>query len=272
MDEQSLAGRIERELAQQAGLDGVAVEVAGDVITLSGRIDSDEARQAAHDIVKGLAPEVRIDDNLEVEVMLPLDVRGFDLDEPGSAALPPNMMDVVLPSGEHDLAPPEPGTGGDLPESLDEVTPQSDVEPDFTEQPLMTSPVDMLGEASTEIEAPEESENVYFAPTDPVITIDDRNEAQVLGGFSPTAMDEITVEPSALDDQPGDEALADAIRGALRQDAATTDLQIHVSVRRGVARLRGTVPSLDDAENAEAVAGQVPGVEEVIEELDAEGL
>ena len=72
--------------------------------------------------------------------------------------------------------------------------------------------------------------------------------------------------------RPGDEAIADAIRRELREDALTTDLTIRVTVRDGVAHLRGSVPSLDDAESAEEVAGRVPGVREVIEELDVAGL
>ena len=66
---------------------------------------------------------------------------------------------------------------------------------------------------------------------------------------------------------PGDEAIADAIRRELREDSSTTALEITVDVFRGVARLRGKVADLADAENAEAVASMVPGVREVREEL-----
>ena len=41
---------------------------------------------------------------------------------------------------------------------------------------------------------------------------------------------------------------------------------------RGIARLRGLVQDLDDAENAEEVAARVPGVIEVREELDVESM
>jgi osmotically-inducible protein OsmY len=53
----------------------------------------------------------------------------------------------------------------------------------------------------------------------------------------------------------------------LREDALTTDLDIVVSVRNRVVFLTGEVPSLDDAENAEDVAGRVAGVREVREDL-----
>lgn len=51
----------------------------------------------------------------------------------------------------------------------------------------------------------------------------------------------------------------------LREDAATTDLRVDVLVWDGVVRLRGTVPTLEDADNAEAVAARVPGVREELE-------
>jgi hypothetical protein len=44
-------------------------------------------------------------------------------------------------------------------------------------------------------------------------------------------MDALEVEPSAQDPMPGDEALADAIRRELREDAATAWLVIAVDVR-----------------------------------------
>ena len=116
-----------------------------------------------------------------------------------------------------------------------------------------------------------EDEQESFPPTDPVITIDAHGRPEVLGGFAETSMTSLEVEPSAEDNLPGDEALADAIRRELREDAATTDLQIHVVVRRGVVHLRGRVPTLQDAENAEEVAARLPEVREVAEELEVAG-
>ncbi len=43
-------------------------------------------------------------------------------------------------------------------------------------------------------------------------------------------------------------------------------------VRNGVVHLRGRVADLDDADNAEAVASRVPGIREVVEELDVTDL
>jgi osmotically-inducible protein OsmY len=48
----------------------------------------------------------------------------------------------------------------------------------------------------------------------------------------------------------------------------TADLSVSVEVESGVVHLRGTVSSIDDGENAEAVASAVPGVTEVVDETD----
>jgi osmotically-inducible protein OsmY len=58
----------------------------------------------------------------------------------------------------------------------------------------------------------------------------------------------------------------------LAEDSATADLNVLVFVRRGVVHLRGQVSDLDDADNAESVAARVPGVVEVVEELEVAGL
>ena len=84
-------------------------------------------------------------------------------------------------------------------------------------------------------------------------------------------MDDVSVERSS-DGRLGDEAIRDAILRELREDAATTDLNLEVDVEEGLVTLRGTVQSLDDVESAEEVAARVPGVIEVNEELDVEDL
>lgn len=111
----------------------------------------------------------------------------------------------------------------------------------------------------------------YFPPTDPVLTTDRHGEPQVLGGFSSGSMDDVHVARSA-DHQLGDEAIADAIRRELAQDATTMDLRINVEVRDGVATLSGPVDGMEDGENAEEVASRVPGVKEVRDLTSAEGI
>ena len=236
--QQSLQRRIERELEERAGINAI-VEVREGEVSLSGLVDTEEARQAAADIVAELAPGLRLSDDLDVQTTLPTEVSDFY-------------------SGD---AP-----GADTPASLEEMAQREvEIDPDFTDQPLDTSGIDadVAGASAKE----DEEGDVFFAPTDPVLTTDARGEVQVLGGFSPTSDSDVSVERSALDGTYGDEAIADAVRRELLEDAATTDLRVEVEVRNGVVRLRGTVQDVVDAENAEEVASRVPGVDEVVEEL-----
>lgn len=135
------------------------------------------------------------------------------------------------------------------------------LEGDFTVQQLNTDAITAVEDAEP-----------YSPPTDPVIDVDDRAQVHVLGGFSPSATDGMDAPPSAEDGRPGDAALEDAVRDELRRDAATTDMVVGVRVREGVAYLSGSAASLDDAENAEAVAARVPGVIEVVEEFTVQGM
>jgi hypothetical protein len=147
-----------------------------------------------------------------------------------------------------------------------------EVDPDFTDRPGLDNPNEAAGADSSGPDDSAESGDVYTAPVDPVITADAHGQTRVLGGFEIDSMDDMPVERSAMDSRPGDEALADAVRRELSEDSATTDLEIVVAVRNGVAHLRGQVADLDDADNAEAVAARVPGVREVVEELEVAGL
>jgi hypothetical protein len=144
----------------------------------------------------------------------------------------------------------------------------ADVEPSLIDQDLVTDPLAASGSPDDLEDPVAEGEEVYVPPMDPVITTDRPGDVDVLGGFSPSASEEVAPRRSASDGQIGDEALADAVRLALREDAATTDLRIDVSVEQGIVRLRGTVPGLEDVDNAESVAGRVPGVVDVDEGLD----
>jgi osmotically-inducible protein OsmY len=243
VNQETLTARIERELEAQAGINAV-VEESGRTIVLSGKVDSAEARQAAEDIVATIAPDRPIDNGLEIEQVVPQGVSRFYAGGEASA---------------------------DVPESVAEIHAESsDVDPDFSDERLSSSGLEMAGVSRTE-----ESDNVFFPPTDPVIAPDRQGNVHVAGGFSPTAetrTGDIQVAPSASDNQLGDEAIEEAIRRQLRDDAATTALSISIQVvvREGAAHLRGQVPDMEDAANAEEVASRVPGVREVIEELEVQ--
>lgn len=230
----SLARRIQEQLAE-AGLQ-VSVEPADGALLLSGIVASEESRQAAADIVSQAVAGARIDNQLEVESILPTDIDDFAGDEPTA-----EMADDRIEIAEQ-------------------------IEPDFTDQAGMSDPVQASGANSSNAEDLAETGEVYTPPTDPVVSTNLHGDARVLNGFD--AGEDLEVEPSAMDNRPGDEALADAVRRQLAEDSATTDLNIVVAVRNGVAHLRGRVSDMDDADNAEAVAARVPGIRDVVEELE----
>jgi osmotically-inducible protein OsmY len=236
--QRAITARLERELAE-AGLQ-VTVEDSEGALVLTGIVDTAEARDAASDIVGRVAPDRNIDNQLDVQTVLPTDIDDFAGDEP-TAEVVDRVSDIGADGGE--------------------------MEPDFTDQRILRDPTQAAGPSSSDPEdAVESGDRVYSPPNDPVVGTDARGRAQVLGGFGTES--DVPVERSAMDDRIGDEALADAIRRELREDAATADLSIVVAVRQGVAHLRGRVSDMQDAENAESVAGRVPGVREVVEELE----
>jgi osmotically-inducible protein OsmY len=240
----ALTRRIEQQLAD-AGLQ-VIVERSDGALVLSGIVDSEESRQAALDIVTQAAPpDTRIDDQIDIQAILPTGIDDFASDDP-TAELTDSADEILADGGE--------------------------LEPDFMDQPGFSNPIQAAGAESSDDEDMAESGEIYTPPIDPVVTTDAHGAAQVLGGFGLDAEDDLTVERSAEDRSPGDEALAEAIRRELAEDSATTDLNIVVAVRNGVAHLRGQVADLDDADNAESVAARVPGVRDVVEELDVAGL
>jgi osmotically-inducible protein OsmY len=234
----ALRARIEDELSK-AGLQ-VTVESSDGALVLNGVVDTEEARQAADDIAGLLAPDARIDNQLEVETILPTNLDDFVGEQP-TAELSETAADIEAGGGE--------------------------LEPDFTDQASICDADQASGASSSDPEDLASSgDAVYAPPIDPVVTTDAHGSAHVLGGFG--SGEEVEVESSASDRRPGDEALADAVRRELAEDAATAELTIFVAVRNGVAHLRGQVADLDDADNAESVAARVPGIREVVEELD----
>ena len=145
---------------------------------------------------------------------------------------------------------------------VDNVIEGVDLFPDFTADVSADDTMEAVSEAEP-----------YFPPTDPVVKPDRSTDGiEMLGGFAQTA-DDIDASTANLPGKPrGDDELREAVLAALHADAATTDLTLDVAVQDGTVILRGTVPSLDDADLAESVAARVPGVEDVQDELDIQGL
>ena len=77
--------------------------------------------------------------------------------------------------------------------------------------------------------------------------------------------------PHPMSGGKADEALAERVRQELGQDPSTSPLQLEVAVSDGIATLRGTVGDLQDLDDVLAVAGRVPGIEDVVDDLDIEG-
>ena len=126
-----------------------------------------------------------------------------------------------------------------------------------------------LDETQDDPGASAENAEPYFPPTDPVVRETD-GPPRIEGGFADTSMDGVARAPRTHVGGPADEALADDVRRALRRDAATADLELEVAVADGVATLRGRVSDLTDTDSALAVAGRVPGIADVVDEIEVE--
>jgi hypothetical protein len=141
---------------------------------------------------------------------------------------------------------------------LDETWRVEGEEPDFMDSPGTTDVIESIEEGEP-----------YFPPTDPPLRAEGLENAEIVGGFASTSLE----EPTDDVDHPlrlagNDDELAHRVRYALSADAYTAELNIEVDVQNGTVYLTGMVASLDDIEQAEQVAGSVPGVEEVQEELE----
>lgn len=279
----NLGEQIQRRLHEKLGVH-IVVATTADAVFLDGRVSTPEQRERVGQIVTELAPGKHVENNLTVEQLLtateadPREESGEVINEPNTNEL----RDEEALSAEEETQPDEIDAGAlhlaNDTDELDDPTLLRESEgfdASLMDQPLETNAINVANDSVYDEDDSAEPDPTYFAPTDPVIdgnASDAQGDAVVLNGFEPTSMDDETVDASAEDNRPGDEALADAIRRELREDASTTDLRVHVRVVRGVAHLRGTVPSLEDAENAEAVAAGVPGVIDVDEDLDVPGL
>ena len=235
----ALTTEIEKRLEEETGL-YIAIEEAGDRLVLTGIVAAEGERDAAIELARRFAPDRTLEDNIEVQASVPGQLEAREITEEDQVAHP----------GGNRLAG-------------DEASLEAG---DFTDQRLQKSPQRAPGpDSSLYDDEVAEGDNVYVPPSDPPT-----RGREVVGGLQADSMEQTAAEPSALDSDVGDEALRDAILRELREDQATTDLEIDVEVHRKVARLRGRVADLDDAENAEEVAARVPGLVEVIEELDVD--
>lgn len=248
-EDRRLAAAVDRRLRDEAGI-FAAVRVGGGVAYLDGLVESAAQRDAASDLASGVAGIARVQNDLDVE----------EFGSPGESRVINSavyadtgyqMLDSDLVDGRNPLS------------ELDE--------PDFNE-PI----AEVGGDMTTNSMIAAEEGIPYMPPTDPVVRPSDDDQGLALAtGFGETSIDEFpdTLATTAFGDgPPGDEDIRQQVVEALRSDAATIDLVIDVIVRNGVVHLRGQVQTLDDAESAEEVAGRIPTVREVIEELEVAAL
>lgn len=222
----------------------LAIEPRGETLFLSGEVDSERNRQAALDIARAVADPAGwvIDDAIEV------------IDDDNIAG--PSAT-IAEESGDFGYQDPDTVAYQGLEGDVAGTQPDTDeLDPDFT---------DDVGTTNSEVAAAEAIP--YFPPTDPVVHVDadDPEGLEVVGGFSATSMDDLSVNNDTT--VPRDDDITDAVMRELREDALTIDLAVQADTRNGIVFLRGTVETMEDAENAEAVARRVEGVQDVVEQL-----
>lgn len=99
----------------------------------------------------------------------------------------------------------------------------------------------------------------YFPPEDPPV-LPGGNEGVVMAtGFGASAED----LPFTGDASTHDDWIAQQVERVLREDSSTSKLPVTVNVADGTVFLHGFVSDSADAELAETVASQVPGVQAV---------
>ena len=242
---------------------GVAVEMRDGEIILTGLVDSDEDRQAAIDLAQPYAHDLglRINDGLEVESFGP--EGAFD---PDTNRNPPGFGDLDVTGVTEGEAAAE-RVGSDVNSGYVDLADRDEqpLDADFEGDPGTTDVIEVVQEGMT-----------YFPPTDPPTTDASGANFAVLNGFGETSDDTSAADADEPEDDanrlPVDDELADIVRRELAEDALTTDLPVHVLARGGTVILRGEVDTLEDAENAEAVANRIPAVVEVREELSVRGV
>ena len=215
-----------------------AIEVDGEAIVVTGIIDTAEEREAVMDLLQELEPGARIVDNLALGAVMPQEIGDLRVSETEATGL------QGAEPGLRESESLEPG--------------------DFTDQDILHDQGVASGPSGTHADDDvAEGDEVYVPPTDPARS----PEGEFLGGFQTTADQPEPVPQSQVVGGSPDGAIEEAVMVELREDSATTALDIEVTSFRGVVTLRGIVDDIEDAENAQAVAARVPGVVSVRDEM-----
>ncbi len=102
----------------------------------------------------------------------------------------------------------------------------------------------------------------YSPPIDAPVLPGGREGIHVATGFGTSPEEEDARELAPR----GDEALREQAMRLLANDSLTSTLNLDVRVADGVIRLYGVVTSIDDAENAQYMLGEIPGVVDVVDD------
>ena len=102
----------------------------------------------------------------------------------------------------------------------------------------------------------------YSPPTDPPVLPGGKYGVHVATGFGESAEAEAVRENATHDD----EDIRQSVVRTLANDSLTSRYPLHASVVNGVVRLTGRVPSADDAEYAQTLLSNVPGVVDVLDD------
>ena len=148
--------------------------------------------------------------------------------------------------------------------------------PDDNESLEMLTELELRdGETDDAMEAVEEG-LTYVAPIDPPTSpsVSSRDDSEVASGFGASSLDEEYDADHHSGFMPDDDEMTARVRDAFRADSITNQYADTVAIRtrNGVVLLRGIVDDLDDTDNLIAVASDVTGVTEVVDQLRVRGM
>jgi hypothetical protein len=199
-------------------------------------------------------PDVPVED-------IPRELAGEEAPMDQDAIVDTTEVDVRPEITDTELYEGETGVGGD-----DERITGDDI----GRLELLTDRELRSGETDDPMVAAEEG-LAYVPPTDPpIVPSADPQGAEIAAGFGSSALDEPFDADHHSEVLPAEDEVTARVREALLADAATSgfaeDLQIDTV--GGRVYLRGIVDDVEDTDNAAAVAAEVEGVVDVIDELE----
>jgi len=149
--------------------------------------------------------------------------------------------------------------------------------PDDDERLELLTELELRADETDDVMEAVEEGYTYIPPIDPptVPSPDgDYQNAVIASGLGVSSRDEPYDTDHHQTFLTADDEIVARVREAIRADSSTSAYagRIAIEARRGVVRLRGLVDDMMDSDNLLAVAGDVNGVDEVVDELDIRGM